>query len=103
MSLHPIFQNIIRAHGLEPPEQVNCAKCSRKITDPDDDDCYRRTSPEDKEPFCETCLAKMDAEQEAEMRAAYAEWLIAPLSERDPEEYRRQLIDAGRGHLVREP
>lgn len=38
---------------------------------------------------------------------AYAEqlywralWDSAPLSERDPQDYRRQMIDAGRGHLL---
>ena len=47
---------------------------------------------------CEACM-KLQAEKQAYW---YSKWKVAPLSERDPEAYRQSMIDAGRGHLVRE-
>jgi hypothetical protein len=47
---------------------------------------------------CEACLERWKAEYDY----WYAKWKAAPLSERDPEAYRQSMIDAGRGHLVRD-
>lgn len=41
---------------------------------------------------CESCRAIED-----DMRR---EWAVASPEERDPERYRREMIDAGRGHLL---
>jgi hypothetical protein len=34
---------------------------------------------------------------------AWREWQAASPEERDPEGYRRDMVDAGRGHLLRDP
>jgi hypothetical protein len=51
---------------------------------------------------CPGCAEKILAAQEQAMRAARAEYHAAPLSERNPTQYRQDMIDAGRGHLLPE-
>lgn len=47
---------------------------------------------------CDAC----EAERDAERKYWLGRWKVASPAERDPEKYRADLIDAGRGHLVRE-
>jgi hypothetical protein len=56
-------------------------------------DEYNGRTCGDEGQLCESCMKE---------EAAYwlAEFNAAPLSERDPEEYERQMREAGRGHLL---
>jgi hypothetical protein len=47
---------------------------------------------------CAACQAHHDYWH----RIYRAEWAVASPAERDPEGYRRDMIDGGRGHLLRE-
>jgi hypothetical protein len=106
-NLHPIFQAICEAHfgDVARTPAVKCDTCKALIPTDDVADCTVHVGgPEDRDSIhlCRTCFDVHEAEMEATMRRYKAEYDIAPLSERDPAEYRRQMIDAGRGHLVRE-
>lgn len=68
-----------------------CDQCDKPV-DADDADDLR--CPESGDVVCQKCRD----ETEAYWRAQYN---AAPLSERNPEQYRREMIDAGRGHLLR--
>ncbi len=70
---------------------IKCDACAAPVPADEADDL--RCS-ESGDVICQKCRD----DEEAYWRDQYS---IAPLSERDPEEYRRQMIDAGRGHLVR--
>lgn len=47
---------------------------------------------------CESC--ELSFQEESAYWAKY--WRTASPEERDPEGYRRDMIDAGRGHLIKE-
>ncbi len=55
-----------------------------------------RCNANDGEP-CDDCAER------AETEAAYwfGQWKVAPLEERDPDRYRTEMREAGRGHLVK--
>lgn len=55
-----------------------------------------RCDADDGEP-CEACM-KRDAQT---MAYWLGQWKVASPEERDPEKYRAEMIEAGRGHLVR--
>jgi len=63
----------------------------------DSDGCTGGIDPDTLEPGpCDECREWA----EAEMRRSRREWAVASPEERDPEGYRRDMIDAGRGHLL---
>lgn len=64
--------------------------------------CTNRVLDEDGEDVCECGDEGRMCEQCESAESAYwlAQWKIAPLSERDPERYRQEMKDAGRGHLL---
>lgn len=79
---------------------IRCDQCDRHV-DTDHDEVERFACGEDDSfSVCPACAEKIFAEQEADMLAAKREYDITPLSERDPERYRREMIEAGRGHLL---
>lgn len=45
---------------------------------------------------CAQCQATIDEED----RYWSAQWVVASPEERNPERYRREMIEAGRGHLL---
>lgn len=71
---------------------IRCDKCSNLIDTDEQPDTY---DTESDQWVCEPCREKTEAYWRAQYDAA-------PLSERNPAEYRRQMIDAGRGHLLPE-
>lgn len=73
-----------------------CYKCSAQVDTDLDDECYVRTGPEDREPACPACRAVIEAEREQEKADYYREWK----RDQDAEQADRDLIDAGRGHLL---
>lgn len=66
-----------------------CIGCARQVDTDFDDEAYDSEG----QCFCEPC-------RNEEFAYWKSLWDAAPLSERDPEEYRRQMIEAGRGHLL---
>lgn len=81
---------------------THCDTCKAAIPEDDIDDCTVLVGgPEDRDSIhlCRTCFDEHEAEMEATARRYKAEYDAAPLSERDPAEYRRQTREAGRGHL----
>lgn len=46
---------------------------------------------------CDSCVA----EQEAELAYWRGRWQVASPEEKDPDKYRAEMREAGRGHLVR--
>lgn len=61
--------------------------------------CTAGTDPDTGEPGpCARCLASMEAAR----RDALRSWATASPQERDPVGYRRDMIDGGRGHLLRD-
>lgn len=75
---------------------IACSNCPAVIDSDDDPACF--TGPEGDGPvLCEPCRDKAEADLVAYHRAGYD---AASPEERNPEKYRQDLIDAGRGHLV---
>lgn len=70
---------------------LKCDTCPSVIDTDEHPDCH---DPEADAWFCPACRAAT----EAYWRAQYA---VASPEERDPERYRREMIDAGRGHLLK--
>lgn len=82
---------------------VQCDACRDHVAGDDIEECTVMVGgPEDRDSIhlCRACFDKHEAEQEATARRYKAEYDAAPLSERNPEQYRREMIEAGRGHLV---
>jgi hypothetical protein len=90
-----------------------CIKCGVTDSGPcSDPSCVRGPIK------CEACAAPVDADEADDLRCAESGDIICqkcrddeeaywrglyeatPVSERNPEQYRRQMIDAGRGHLL---
>lgn len=81
---------------------IHCDAC-RKPVDTDLVDMERfPVGDDDSIQLCPACAAEWFADQHAEMTAARRDYDIAPLSERNPEQYRQDMIAAGRGHLLAE-
>lgn len=81
---------------------IHCDAC-RKPVDTDLVDMERFPVGEDDSfQLCPVCAEAELANQEATMAASWREYTIAPLSERNPEQYRQDMIDAGRAHLLAE-
>lgn len=79
---------------------VRCDQCDKPV-DTDQVELERFACGEDDYfHVCPDCAEKINAEQEATARRYKAEYDAAPLSERNPEQYRREVIEAGRGHLL---
>lgn len=81
---------------------LRCDDCDKPV---DTDQVDMETFPcgeDDSFKFCPACAERIEAQLNAEMSAARAEYDAAPLSERNPAEYRRNMIDAGHGHLLHE-
>jgi len=79
---------------------MRCDQCERSVdTDFHDTETFR-VGENDFITVCETCAEKIHADQEAEMRAAKAEYDAASEWERNPDTYRTDMIAAGRGHLL---
>lgn len=81
---------------------MRCEGCDRRF---DTDVVEMETFPcgeDDSFHLCPTCAEAEYASQEAEMARHRRDYDLAPLSERNPEQYRADLIAAGRGHLLPE-
>lgn len=81
---------------------MRCDQCDKPF-DTDQVDMERFPCGED-DSFnaCPTCAEKIYADQEYEMQAAYAEYVVASPEQRNPDQYRADMIAAGRGHLLRD-
>lgn len=71
---------------------IRCDRCVNFIDSDENPDAYE---PESESWVCDEC-------RNDEMAYWRAQYNAAPLSERNPEQYRREMIDAGRGHLLPE-
>lgn len=81
---------------------MRCDNCNRSV---DTDYVEMESFPcgeDDTFHLCPTCAEAEYASQEAEMAMHRRDYNAAPLSERNPEQYRQDMIDAGRGHLLPE-
>lgn len=71
---------------------IRCDRCVRQI----DTDEQPETYDEESDMWvCHPC-------REETMEAHRREWLSASPEERNPDQYRRDMIAAGRGHLLRD-
>lgn len=81
---------------------MRCENCSKPVdTDLVEMEAFR-VGDDDTIHLCPVCAEAEFANQEAEMQAARRDYDAAPLFERNPAQYRRDLIDAGRGYLLSE-